>query len=674
MAQCTDIAFAFLCFALGLTQLGQPCHDFCEIKHTGHCEIPETMGTDFNPTVPCAICNVTEQAQENLLECKFPRDLTILHVTGHNSKSDTWLLLKGKENRVRNLIQDYDSLQCSYPPSLLGRKIADVARETNTESLKEIVCPSPEVKVSQQLKCNGAALVCKVFWEQQPKIGWLYPDGKDVWHRVDKCDREFPTSLSHEQGSTLSANSSGLPYMYIGRSTCTLHLSPQDLQRWGEGRFQCIVKSATDKIYASLSLTKASGFSGGKTRKINCGDGTNVESTKASYSQITSGASSSKASPVQLKGTRISYKDPQQDSTTPGVADVWDNVFKSAVNPTTLGTRNSTIIEGTNKTTNNSLQNGTAPGTDDLPYHTAINTITPSRRQETVLTEKTIFLNTFEMIPGQQKDGISTLSYMYITGACLALLLLGGAMAACQKGYKRQQEHRRVPGNAVIVSRDTPLQNSQQPAIGNPATAQPTYEEIPDVSNTDVSPYATTVDMANPMYETTSTEPKGVRSIQDPPPLPNRQTINDPSSQPQGDIPALPPRTHRHINYNPSSQPQGMEAQNIPASPPPNTNRHSNYNASARPQSSDITQMGKIQDLPLQSNRTIPYGASTSQQSSEIPLVHEIPDPTLRSKRHINSTSGSSQPQGLQIPSGEEVPDLPPRSNKYVNSSMPSQQ
>ncbi|XP_019613600.1 PREDICTED: uncharacterized protein LOC109461661 [Branchiostoma belcheri] len=404
--------------------------------------------------------------------------------------------LDSLKSKGPGVVQDYQSLQCSYPPSLLGRKIANVMRE--------MLCPSPTVKVSHQ--DNGATLVCEVFWEQQPaEIQWFDPDGRDIREK------------------------------------------------------ECL-------------------------------------------------------------------------------------------------------------------------GTDDLPYHTATNTTTPSRGQEAVFTEKIIFLNTLEKIPGKQQDGIATLSY--IIGACLALFLLGGAMAACHKGYRRRQERQRVPGNAANASGDTPLQNSQQQEIGNPATPQPADEKIPDVNNTDldVCPYATTVDMANPMYNITPTETKGLRSIQDPPPLPNRQTINNPSSQPQGmemshtgDIPALPPRTHRHINYNPSTQSQGMEAGNIPASPPPNTNRHSNYNASACPQSSDITQMGKIQDLPPRSNRTIPYGAS-SKQSSEIPPVHEIQDPTPRSKRHINSTGASSQAQGLQIQSGEEIPDLPPRSNKYVNSSVPSQQ
>ncbi|XP_078695278.1 uncharacterized protein LOC144924193 [Branchiostoma floridae x Branchiostoma belcheri] len=746
---CRDIAFALLCFALGLTQSGLPCLDFCEIKNTGQCEIPETMGTVllsyFERKKPCAICNVTEQAQENMLQCKFPSDLVMLQVAGHKTKNGTLETLPRRLTNLRMLVLGPGNIRTVASGVFSGdlKIIQTLSMNSNAIQtvgiwfghiwmLENLYLSSNEINEIEKyalrpLEClehldlthNRLRLVEKWHFEGLRKLKCLklshnnisYITGKSFNHMrmlqeisLDynrlaqlECDwlRWLPlrihVQVQHNLIQTISAESFDAMIkrhvrLFVGenpfRCTCDL-----DLDSSKGARVIKDYESLQCSYPPSLLGRKIADVARETTRTINCGDGTNMASTKADI-QITSGASSSKAPPAVSKaGTtevtnKIKKKKPQQDSTTPEATKVWYSLlFKSAVIITTAPCpRNSTINKKIIKTTNNSLQIGNAPQTDDIPYHTAINTTTPSRRQETVLTEKIIFLNTLDKVPGPQQDGIATLSY--ITGTCLALLLLGGAMAACHKGYRRRQERHRVPGNAVNTSGGTTLQNSQQSTMGNPATLQPTSEQVPDVSNTDldVSPYATTVEMANPMYDTTSTEPKGVRSIQDPPPLPNRQTINNPASQPQGmdmpqtaDIPALPPRTHRHINYNPSTQPQGMEAGNIPASPPPNTNRHSNYNASALPQSSDTTQMGRIQDLPPRSNRTIPYGAS-SQQSSEIPPVHEIPDPTPRSKRHINSTSGSSQAQGLQIPPGEEVPDLPPRSNKYVNSSVPCQQ
>ncbi|KAI8514165.1 hypothetical protein Bbelb_084890 [Branchiostoma belcheri] len=660
---CRDIAFALLCFALGLTQSGLPCRDFCGIKNTGQCEIPETMGTVllsyFDRKKPCAICNVTEQAQENLLQCKFPSDLVMLQVAGHKTKNGTLETLPRRLSNLRMLVLGPGNIRTVASGVFSGdlKIIQTLSMNSNAIQtvgiwfghiwmLENLYLSWNEINEIEKyalrpLEClehldlthNRLRLVKKCHFEGMRKLKFLklshnnisYITGKSFNHMrmlqeisLDynrlaqlECDwlRWLPlrihVQVQHNLIQTISAESFDAMIkrhvrLFVGENPfqCTCDL---DLDSSKGARVIKDYESLQCSYPPSLLGRKIADIARETTRNINCGDGTNMASTKADI-QITSGASSSKAPPVVsnagttevLVTNKIKKTKPQQDSTTPEAAKVWYSLLvKSAViSTTTPCPRNSTIIKKIIKTTNNSLQISKAPGTDNIPYHTAINTTTPSRRQETVLTEKIIFLNTLDKVPGPQQDGIATLSY--ITGTCLALLLLCGAMAACHKGYRRRQERHRVPGNAVNTSGGTPLQNSQQPTIGNPATPQPTSEQVPDVSNTDldVSPYATTVEMANPMYDTTSTEPKG---------------------------------------------------------------------------------MGRIQDLPPRSNRTIPYGAS-SQQSSEIPPVHEILDPTPRSKRHINSTSGSSQAQGLQISSGEEVPDLPPRSNKYVNSSVPSQQ
>ncbi|CAH1247451.1 LRRC24 [Branchiostoma lanceolatum] len=86
---------------------------------------------------------------------------------------------------------DYNRLQCSYPPGLSGRKIADVERH-------EMPCPSPTASVSRQ--DHGATLVCEVFWEKQPEIRWLDPRGRAVGEResLDPCGGGVTTRLEHE--------------------------------------------------------------------------------------------------------------------------------------------------------------------------------------------------------------------------------------------------------------------------------------------------------------------------------------------------------------------------------------------------------------------------------------------------------------------------------------------
>ncbi|CAH1249834.1 LRFN4 [Branchiostoma lanceolatum] len=532
-------------------------------------------------------------------------------------------LLKSNGANLKAL-QDYETLECSYPPSLFGRKIADIRR-------KEMPCPPPTLKVSQQ--DDRATLVCEVFWEwdRRPEMRWLDPEGKDVKEEeiLKPCGgnvtthlkHELPTTHSPEHGAALSANASGLPY--IGRSTYTLRLSPQAFQCWKEGTFWCVVQSKTGKVFANLTMNKSTGPGSDQTQHINGGEGTSGDC-------------------LTKNPIRFAFSEKDGGSKPGGPSRYKQN---SPTN-TTLVPSNATITKRINETTGkNPLQNGTTPDLTNFTVKATINTTTPSRRHETV-TEKIIFLDTMDKNSAQ--DHNATLSYISI--ACLALFLLGGITTACRKCYKMRQQHRNhVQGNAADGAGNIPPQPAPANATGNPAPVQHAYAEIPDEINTDITPYATTVDMANPMYNATSTEPKALAaSIPDPPP-------RDP-----------PPKSNRHTTYNPSSQPEGTETSRAGMMPdsPPRPDRHINYKASTRPQSSDMTQMRRIQAQPPRSNRRIPYGAS-SQQSSEIPAVHvrEIQDPTPRSKRHINSPSASSQPQGLQTPSSEEVPDLPPRSN-----------
>ncbi|XP_035681689.1 leucine-rich repeat-containing protein 24-like [Branchiostoma floridae] len=155
----------------------------------------------------------------------------------------------------RALGRVYSRLQCSYPPSLSGKKIADVERY-------EMPCPPPTAKVSHQ--DDGVTLVCEVFWEKQPEIIWLDPEGRDVrdGESASHCfsavtahlEHDIPTTQSPEGETAHSTSDSGLPY--IGKSTSTLRLSQKAYRCWTEGSFRCIVQSTPGSVTVDLPLTK----------------------------------------------------------------------------------------------------------------------------------------------------------------------------------------------------------------------------------------------------------------------------------------------------------------------------------------------------------------------------------------------------------------------------------
>ncbi|CAH1239256.1 ISLR [Branchiostoma lanceolatum] len=163
----------------------------------------------------------------------------------------------GSFGSLGSRVSDTQELQCSYPRSLSGRKIADVPRG-------EMPCPSPTAKISRQ--DHGATLVCEVFWEKQPEIRWFDPGGRAVGERelLDPCggaitthlEHEFPTTQSPERGSAHSRDDPGLPY--IGKSTTTLRMSQRAYRCWKEGSFRCVVQSAAGNVFVDLPLTKTS--------------------------------------------------------------------------------------------------------------------------------------------------------------------------------------------------------------------------------------------------------------------------------------------------------------------------------------------------------------------------------------------------------------------------------
>ncbi|CAH1272480.1 LRRC70 [Branchiostoma lanceolatum] len=235
----------------------------------------------------------------------------------------------------------YYKLQCSYPPRLSGRKVANVAKD-------DMPCPSPTVKTSRE--DNGVTLVCEVFWEKQPDIIWSRGMVVDERQSIDGAvtttmGHEFPTTQSPGQETGHPTAISSLPY--IGKSIYTLHMSQRYLHRWRDGSFRCVAKSATGTVFANLPLVKSS-------------EG-NREGKKKEHSVTTD----------------VYTKTPSGRNTRSGrMVKSTDTNSKQGVYITTLAWRNTTVTEGiTTLTDKNTQQDGTSPATDEVHWHTVMTVV-----------------------------------------------------------------------------------------------------------------------------------------------------------------------------------------------------------------------------------------------------------------------------------------------------------
>ncbi|CAH1272573.1 ISLR [Branchiostoma lanceolatum] len=504
-------------------------------------------------------------------------------------------------------VMDRKELQCSYPPGLSGRKIADVSRG-------EMPCPSPTAKISRQ--DHGATLVCEVFWEKQPEIRWLDPGGRAVEER-ESCGgaittrHEFPTTQSPERETAHSPDDPGLPY--IGKSTSTLRMSQQAYRCWTEGSFRCDVRSAAGNVFADLPLTKSS---------------------------------------------QESQQDQRREHT----------VMPAAVT-TTPARRNARMTERIVKATDkNSSQEGTTPAADKAQRQTVMAAVSTSKptRQNGRMTEsisKTTDKNTQQVgttpaAETEQSWQIVMMIFMGIIAAVVALLVLERAVAKCYKKLRPQRHG--LQGNAAGAIGGIPLQNIQPPATdptaGNPLPPNLAYDDIPD--DTPITPYAETSRLENPVYGADVTGPGGATSIPGPRPRSNRPPNSRASSQPQGsgttrpkNAPVPPPRPNRPAdfsdsNYYPPST-ETSQAAKIP-DPLPRTNRYVNSSVSSQPQGVEMPQAGRIPDPLPRTNRYVNSNVSSQPQGVEMPQARRIPDPLPRTNRYVNSNV-SSQPHGRRM-------------------------
>eukprot|EP00058_Branchiostoma_floridae_P014637 XP_002600125.1 hypothetical protein BRAFLDRAFT_66634 [Branchiostoma floridae] len=631
----------------------------------------------------------------------------------------------GRFQSLGSRVYNWDRLQCSYPPSLSGRKIADVPRN-------EMPCPSPTAKTSRQ----GTTLVCEVFWEQQPEIRWLDPGGSAVGEReplglcggevTTRLEHEFPTTQSPERGTAHSTYDPGL--LYIGKSISTLHMSQQAYRCWTQGSFRCVVQSAEGKVFANLPLTKSSEESEQDPRQ-----------ERTAMPAVYTTTPAQRNAKITERIVKSTGKNPQQHDSTPTAGKAQLRTVVTTVSTSKPTHQNGGMTKAMSKTTDkNAQQDGIPPTADQEQWRTWMNIV------------------------------------ICIICVILAPLVLDRVVHKCRKCYKKRRPQRDdLRGNADGATGDIPLQNMQPPAAA-PATGDPlpprhTHDDTSD--DTPIAPYAETTWLENPMYDADVTRPRGATSIPDRRPRSDRPHNSMASSRPQrpriarvGKAPDPPPRSDEPVDSSGTYYPPRLrttEAEDIP-DPLPRTNRYVNSNVSSqrqglgsglgsmrgqRPSSdrrslrvdkrkndeagpniylylngpsrhsgSDTSQAQRIPDtLP----RTRTYGNSnaSSQQrgvgmatmprhrpssdpyprvlrvdeeedvsgpniyldlngpprhsGSEMHRAEEIPDPLPRTNRYVNSNV-SCRPRGLEMLQAEEIPDPLPRIHTYVNSNISS--
>ncbi|XP_078588905.1 uncharacterized protein LOC144869434 [Branchiostoma floridae x Branchiostoma japonicum] len=616
----------------------------------------------------------------------------------------------GNLKSLGSRVNEWHELQCTYPPSLYGRKIARLSTE-------KMLCPHPTANIS--LQDHGTTLVCEVFWEKKPEIGWLDPGERAIGRgeSLDPCggpvttslEHEIPTTESPEGGTAYSTDDPGLPY--IGKSTSTLRMSPQAYRCWAEGSFRCDVQSAAGNVFASVPLTKLKEKSEQDQRQEHTVMPTVYTTTPAQRNAR-----------MTERIVKTTDKNTPRESTTQA-----EHTVMAAVYTMTNTQRNARMMEGIVKTTDkNTPREGTA------------STAEKSTRQSGRMTERNTKTTDRK---SNQDDTVSAdddaqwhiiMMVIYIISACLAVIVLyvvkNAFLKCCRKRYVYH-----VRAAAAIGGMQ--LQNIQPPAAtpttGNPEAPQHTYEDIPD--DTPIDPYAETTGLENPMYGADVTGPRDATSISDPRPRPNGPANSGALSRPQGSsqAPVPPPRPVVPANfsgsyYPPSTETTQAKPKGIP-DPLPRTNKHANSNVSLQPQgakkkkkktqthvnsnvslqpkglgkatksqhksttdprslgmdededddgpniyldlngSSGLNSNVSSQTRGLKTANTPRHKPTTDPRSLDMDEEEEVDGPNI-----YLDLNGPPRQSGSEVPQAEDVPDPLPRTNKYVNSNVTS--
>ncbi|CAH1252981.1 LRRC70 [Branchiostoma lanceolatum] len=518
-------------------------------------------------------------------------------------------------------IRDREELQCSYPPSLSGRMIADVPRG-------EMPCPSPTAKISR-----GRAV-----GERES----LDPCGGAITTRLE---HEFPTTQSPKRGTAHSTDDPGLPY--IGKSTSTLHMSQQAYRCWTEGSFRCNVRSAADNVFADLPLTKSSQESQPDQRQ--------GHTVMPAAFTTTPARRNARMTERIVKATD---KNTRQDGTTPTADKAQRQTVMAA------GTRqNGRMTESISKTTDkNTQQDSTTPAAETEKSWQIVMMIFMvifGAVLALLVLERAVAKCYKKLRP--QRHGLQGNAAGAIGGIPLQNIQPPAAAPTTGNPLPPNLTYDEIPDDTPI----TPYAETSRldnPVYGADVTGTGGATSIPGPRPRSNRPPNSSASSQSQGSGTTRP-----RNAPNPPSRPNRPAdFSDSNYYPPNtettQAPKIPdplPRTNRYVNSNVSSQPQGVEmpqARRIP-DPLPRTNRYVNSNASSQAHGR------RMATLPRRRPSSVPRGLGMDEEEDvEGPNIYL----DLNGPPHACLSGSRMRP-------AEDVPAPLPRTHTYVNSNVSSQ-
>eukprot|EP00058_Branchiostoma_floridae_P007216 XP_002592704.1 hypothetical protein BRAFLDRAFT_67144 [Branchiostoma floridae] len=559
----------------------------------------------------------------------------------------------------------YRRLRCSYPPSVSGRRVAEV---------EEMICPVPTVRVS--LRNAGRTLMCEVFWEKQPEnIRWLDPTENVVgkgksYTSSSECSGAVTTRLEHEFPITefpgRGLAHSALPY--IGKSTCIISMSQQAYRCWKGGVFRCIVQLNKWRSMWDLDVNLTLNVPNKASGNGHMQEETTVMTTV--YTTAPAQWYTNETAPAPLPRTHT-HVNSSVLSQPEGLETTQEEIPDQLPWTHTYVTSNiSSQPHGTEAAQTEEMQEPTVTTVGTTAYAQWHKNVTERMRNtRNIIPQQT------RITPGADTKEPTVMIAVYTTSACLALVFLGVVTAVGFKFYKRRRSH----DNTAGAIGGGPLQNDLPPVPAtstNPTSLQQDmHEAIPNDNDSPTAPIPPP--RPDSTFNLKGRETTQAEDLEIPAPLPRIHTnVNSGiSSQPHEteatheEIPAPLPRIHTNVNSGISSQPHETEAthEEIPA-PLPRIHTNVNSGISSQPHETEATHEEIPAPLPrIHTN----VNSGISSQPHETEATHEeIPAPLPRTHTHVNS-SISSQPHETEA-THEEIPAPLPRTHTHVNSSVSS--
>ncbi|KAI8517890.1 hypothetical protein Bbelb_039070 [Branchiostoma belcheri] len=158
------------------------------------------------------------------------------------------------------------SLPCHYPLEMEGKYIFSVP--TN-----DLPCPSPVVKITQDIGDHDLHIRCQATWEEESSIFWVLPDNTTILlpglgedeRNANLTSQHFNISFQHDISAcgwtwetpsrvTTNCSHNQAAPNYGVRTASVLAVDGELAGQWQGGSIQCGVKSSTSTIEAGIHI------------------------------------------------------------------------------------------------------------------------------------------------------------------------------------------------------------------------------------------------------------------------------------------------------------------------------------------------------------------------------------------------------------------------------------